>query len=163
MGIDLDTLTSLCQKFLDTPLLLRFNGNFAQVKSSAAFYPPQCCLPGLVPEDVAICGKNMTMGGKVVVSAEDNPCHTTETFFTWDALKGINLDISILIIDGLLFFLILVLIEMKAFSRVWSWTKNHLPGYFTYTVLREELDSDVKEEQERMEGGSTDILQVWRT
>ena len=61
------------------------------------------------------------------------------------------------------FFLILVLIEMKAFSRVWSWTKNHLPGYFTYTVLREELDSDVKEEQERMEGGSTDILQVWRT
>ena len=34
MGIDLDTLTSLCQKFQETPLLLRFNGNFAQVKSS---------------------------------------------------------------------------------------------------------------------------------
>ena len=39
--------------------------------------------------------------------------------------------------------------------------KNHIPGYFKFTPLIEELDGDVKEEQERAkEEGSSDILRV---
>ena len=42
--------------------------------------------------------------------------------------------------------------------------KNHIPGYFKFTPLSEELDEDVKEEQERVKEtnpqGSSDILRV---
>merc|ERR1740116_815103 len=42
--------------------------------------------------------------------------------------------------------------------------KNHIPGYFKFTPLSEELDGDVKEEQERVKEtnpeGSSDILRV---
>ena len=42
--------------------------------------------------------------------------------------------------------------------------KNHIPGYFKFTPLSEELDEDVKEEQERVKEmnpqGSFDILRV---
>jgi len=100
----------------------------------------------------------------VVIQADENPCHTTESFFTWDALRGINLDIVLLLVDGLLLFLLLVLIESKALARLWSHMKNLIPGYFKYTQLSEELDGDVKEEQERVKEtnpqASSDILRV---
>ena len=45
-----------------------------------------------------------------------------------------------------------------------SHAKNHIPGYFKFTPLLEELDEDVKEEQERMKEtnpqGGSDILRV---
>ena len=45
-----------------------------------------------------------------------------------------------------------------------SYLKNHIPGYFKFTPLSEELDEDVKEEQERVKEtnsqGSSDILRV---
>ena len=45
-----------------------------------------------------------------------------------------------------------------------SHTKNHIPGYFKFAPLLEELDEDVKEEQERVKEtnpeGSSDILRV---
>ena len=56
---------------------------------------------------------------QVVIEADENPCHTTESFFTWDALRGINLDILLLLVDGVLLFLLLVLIESKALARLW--------------------------------------------
>ena len=56
---------------------------------------------------------------QVVIEASENPCHEVESFFTWDALRGINLDILILLVDGVLLFLLLVLIESKALARLW--------------------------------------------
>ena len=45
-----------------------------------------------------------------------------------------------------------------------SHMKNLIPGYFKYTQLSEELDGDVKEEQERVKEtnpqASSDILRV---
>jgi ATP-binding cassette subfamily A (ABC1) protein 3 len=79
-------------------------------------------------------------------------------------LRGINLDIVLLLVDGVLLFLLLVLIESKALARLWSHMKNHIPGYFKFTPLSEEMDGDVKEEQERVKEtnpeGSSDILHV---
>ena len=110
--------------------LIKFSGNSAQ-----------CCLPSLLPQEFAICGKDLSVNGKVqrgndkfhmfldepynhslhqvVIEADENPCHTTESFFTWDALRGINLDIVLLLVDGVLLFLLLVLIESKALARLW--------------------------------------------
>ena len=85
-----------------------------------------------MPPDLAICGKDIVVDGRVVVPASQNKCHTTESFFTWDPLRGINMDIMMLIVDGLLFFLILVLIESKGLSKIWAWAKDHIPGYYSY-------------------------------
>ena len=42
-----------------------------------------------------------------------------------------------------------------------SLAKDHIPGYFKFVPLSEELDGDVEEEQERVkETGSSDILRV---
>ena len=69
----------------------------------------------------AICGKNISLG-PVVIPASDIPCHQTErlvfsivdpglvviiSFYTWHPLRGINTDILMLFVDGLLFFIIL--------------------------------------------------------
>ena len=56
---------------------------------------------------------------QVVIEASENLCHEVESFFTWDALRGINLDILTLLVDGILLFLLLVLIESKALARLW--------------------------------------------
>jgi hypothetical protein len=115
-----------------------------------------------VSPDVAICGKDLSVGGRVVVNATENPCHTAESFYTWDALRGINLDITMLIVDSILFFLALVFIETKLLARVWAWAKEHIPGYYTATAEPKELESDVAREQARVEGsdGDEDILKV---
>ena len=58
--------------------------------------------------EYAICGTNITFGtatGTVVIPATDIPCHEIESFYTWEPLKGINLDILMLFIDGLLYFM----------------------------------------------------------
>ena len=57
-----------------------------------------------VPEH-AICGTNITLGPGQIIPAADIPCHQIESFYTWHPLKGINLDILMLFIDGLLYFL----------------------------------------------------------
>ena len=58
-----------------------------------------------VPAEHAICGTNITLGNGQIIPATDIPCHQIESFYTWHPLKGINLDILMLFIDGLLYFL----------------------------------------------------------
>ena len=53
----------------------------------------------------AVCGRNITVSPGQVIPASDIPCHQIETFYTWHPLRGINLDILMLFIDGLLYFL----------------------------------------------------------
>ena len=119
-------------KFETAGLFLIYCNLLQLIKFSSS---AECCLPVLVPSEFAICGKNLTMNGKVggkshlftlplsicqvVIEASENPCHEVESFFTWDALRGINLDILILLVDGVLLFLLLVLIESKALARLW--------------------------------------------
>ena len=59
-----------------------------------------------VKPEFAVCGKNHTYSGGFIPASEV-PCHQIESFYTWHPLKGINLDILMLLIDGLLYFLFL--------------------------------------------------------
>ena len=56
--------------------------------------------------------------GLITIPASDVPCHEIESFYTWDDLKGINLDITMLFIDGLLYFLLIVMIETRLLYKV---------------------------------------------
>merc|ERR1719376_872412 len=116
----------------------------------------------LVPAKYAICGKNITLG-PVVIPASDIPCHLTESFYTWHPLRGINTDILMLFVDGLLFFMILVLIESKVVYRIAAVLKDIIPGYYTYQADHEDLDDDVLKEQERVvQENNSDVLRVFQ-
>ena len=58
-----------------------------------------------VTPEYAVCGRNITIPPDTVIPASDIPCHQIQSFYTWHPLRGINLDILMLFIDGLLYFL----------------------------------------------------------
>ena len=105
--------------------------------------------------------------GLITIPASDVPCHEIESFYTWDDLKGINLDITMLFIDGMLYFLLIVMIETRLLYKVLEMAKNRMPGYYKYKVVdtqQADLDDDVTEEQKRVATNiqpQTDVLKVF--
>ena len=104
--------------------------------------------------------------GLITIPAADVPCHEIESFYTWDDLKGINLDITMLFIDGMLYFLLIVMIETRLLYKVLEMAKNWMPGYYKYKVVdtQADLDDDVSEEQKRVATNiqpQTDVLKVF--
>jgi len=68
-----------------------------------------------------------------------------------------------LFVDGLLFFMILVLIESKVVDRIMAVLRDIIPGYYTYQVDHEDLDDDVLKEQERVvQENNSDVLRVFQ-
>ena len=118
----------------------------------------------VVKPEAAICGKNLTFGF-ITIPATDIPCHQIESFYTWHDLKGINLDITMLFIDGMLFFLMIVLIETRVLYKVLELAKSRMPGYYKYKVdTQADLDRDVSEEQKRVATNTepqADVLKVF--
>jgi len=149
-GLARDTLSYVCEKYSEIPQLILANKQYVQ-----------CCMEGLVAAKYAICGKNISLG-PVVIPASDIPCHQTESFYTWHPLRGINTDILMLFVDGLLFFIILVLIESKAVYKIVALLRDIIPGYYTYQADHEDLDDDVLREQERvLQDNNSDVLRTF--
>jgi len=149
-GLARDTLSYVCEKYSEIPQLILANKQYVQ-----------CCMEGLVPAKYAICGKNISLG-PMVIPASDIPCHQTESFYTWHPLRGINTDILMLFVDGLLFFIILVLIESKAVYKIVALLRDIIPGYYTYQADHEDLDDDVLREQERvLQDNNSDVLRTF--
>ena len=117
-----------------------------------------------VKSEAAICGKNLTFG-LISIPATDVPCHNISSFYTWDDLKGINLDITMLFIDGMLYFLMIVMIETRLLYKVLEMAKSRMPGYYKYKVdTQTDLDDDVSEEQKRVAINNqtgADVLKVF--
>ena len=118
----------------------------------------------LVKSEAAICGRDLTFGF-ITIPATDIPCHEIESFYTWDELKGINLDITMLFIDGMLYFLMIVMIETRLLYKLLEMAKTRMPGYYKYEVdTQSELDDDVCEEQRRVATNTQpqeDVLKVF--
>eukprot|EP00092_Neocalanus_flemingeri_P060351 GFUD01072319.1.p1 GENE.GFUD01072319.1~~GFUD01072319.1.p1 ORF type:complete len:1563 (-),score=388.51 GFUD01072319.1:54-4385(-) len=151
-GIQRETLEYICQKYSEIPQLILANKQYVQ-----------CCMEDLVDPKYAICGKNITVGPDFVIPGSELPCHQIESFYTWDPLKGINLDILMLFVDGCLFFLILVLIETKILYKILASLKERIPGYYTFQNEEHLLDDDVQIEQERVNSNDAenDVLKVF--
>jgi len=151
-GIQRETLQFICKKYTEVPELILANKQYVQ-----------CCMDDLVDPQYAICGKNITViSQNTVIPGTDIPCHEIESFYTWDPLRGINLDMLMLCVDGCLFFLILVLIETKILYKLLGFIKERLPGFYTFEKNDQMLDNDVQNEQERVNhDADNDILKVF--
>jgi len=132
-SVELDTLVFICKGLIDKPQALIASQSLQKIA--------QCCMPHLVGPENQACDKNLTIS---------IPCHETKSFFTFDALNGINLDIIMLCVDGLIYFIILVMIEAKFFARLKVMVQEMIPGYYQIKQVEETLDDDVEEEQKRI-------------
>jgi len=83
------------------------------------------------------------------------PCHETKSFFTFDALNGINLDVIMLCVDGLIYFIILVMIEAKFVARLRVMIQEMIPSYYQIKAVESTLDDDVEAEQRRINGDAS--------
>ena len=145
-GLDQETLSSMCEMFILRPEMLYVDANQQYA---------QCCQVPIVDESIAICGTNLTVGGVDVLPVAE--CHKAKTMFNWDQLRGINIDLLCLVGDIILYVGILLAIEIGLVTRLRAryatWRRKHVykkPDESLRTPLLE-LDSDVKEEKDRIE------------
>merc|ERR1711892_839905 len=103
-GIKLEDLTTICKLFKEDLSLIVNPGNY---KTS------MCCDTAWnVPEEYAICGKTFD---NIVV----NNCVEDASFWTFDYLKGINIDVILLCINAATFWVILIFIETNLIKKGW--------------------------------------------
>ena len=69
-----------------------------------------------------------------------------ESFWTWEALDGINIDVLTLVINVFIFWTILILIEMDLVKLLWIKIKEELYG--SRVALPTHIDNDVKLEKD---------------
>jgi len=154
-GIELDTLINICQTFKEKPMTMAMNPGYIK-----------CCIGDVVGEENQVCDTDVSFNGHLIFNATDIPCHKMESFFTFDPLKGINLDVIMLFVDGLIYFLILVMIEAKFVARLRVMIQGILPGYYRIkNKIDDAVDDDVEAEQLRINnnrepGAKDDVLQV---
>ena len=112
-----------------------------------------------VSEDYAICGSILHAGvGDLTKDFYIHPCVEPESFWTFDYLYGINIDVIILFVDIIVFWTILTLIETNVLSR--GWTKLMERIYGNEVETPKNIDDDVLEEQKSVYDNKDNMMRV---
>ncbi|XP_023336664.1 retinal-specific ATP-binding cassette transporter [Eurytemora carolleeae] len=144
--ISKEILTAACSTAKESPALLQS----PQIRNYL-----QCCMEYLVGEENVMCDVPLIVPITPSVTALNItiPCHTIKSFYTWDPLQGINTDLVMLVIDGVLLFALLVLIETRLLPRLIEKIKGmSIVSGCWYKIPETSylLDDDVLDEQERV-------------
>ena len=75
-------------------------------------------------------------------------CLEIKNLFSWDEMKGINLDIVFFVMNTLIFGILLVLIEKKVFRSLKNVCKSSKSS--VSSTDKEDLDDDVETERKRV-------------
>ena len=106
-------------------------------------------------EENAICGQ--------IVPPLDKPIHAcvqAESYWTFDYVYGINIDIIILSIDIVLFWVILTLIETNLLNI--GWTKLKEKYYGASVSSTAQVDDDVQKEKDSIYANNDNLMRVRR-
>ena len=105
--ITLDELTTICKIFTEDLKLLV--GNEKNNKTA------MCCdTQWSVPNEYAICGQNLDFNG---FSVPVHECVEESSYWNFDYQKGINIDVIILCINVVIFWVILIFIETNVIKK----------------------------------------------
>ena len=149
--VKIDQLETACELFHNDPGSY-FSGQNAQSNQQTA----ACCDSrwGVQPE-YAICGTYLQTASK---NYTIHKCVEQDSFWTFDLILGINIDVIILCIDIVLFWIILALIETNILSKAWTKIKE---SYYGKTVVRPtNIDDDVKKEQESVYNNNDNLMRI---
>ena len=152
---NLDQLEPTCKLFKEDPVIYFLN-QFNQDNNNTA----ACCDTYVgVSEDYAICGSILHAGeGDLTKDFYIHPCVEPESFWTFDYLYGINIDVIILFVDIIVFWTILTLIETNVLSR--GWTKLMERIYGNEVETPKNIDDDVLEEQKSVYDNKDNMMRV---
>ena len=153
--VSLDQLEPTCKLFKEDPLLY-FVGQYNQDNNNTA----ACCDTYVgVSEEYAICGTTIhAQVGDISKDLYIHPCVEPESFWTFDYLYGINIDVIILFVDIILFWTLLTLIETNVLSR--GWTKLMEKVYGNEVEKPNNIDDDVLEEQKSVYDNKDNLMRV---
>ena len=140
--IQLEQLEATCKLFKDTPEKY-FNTSNNRLLESYINTATCCDQQWGVSAENAICG---TANNNISVPV---PCREAESYWTYDLLYGINIDVIILLIDAVLFWLILGLIESKLLGRGWTKLKESYHG--SSVDQPASVDDDVQREKDSVD------------
>jgi ATP-binding cassette subfamily A (ABC1) protein 3 len=96
----------------------------------------ECCSSKYVASDIALCDLSVNI-----------PCHNITSLYTWNKLVGINIDLIWMACTFLFYIVILMLLELKVFARLWAKIHKAKKGAQTTESI---LDSDVDTEKKRI-------------
>ena len=149
----MDQLERICKLFKEDPLTYldpRISQNNNNNKTAA------CCDQAWgVTEDNAICGQILPP-----IPVPVHACVEAESFWTFDYVYGINIDIIILSIDIVLFWVILTLIESNLLNI--GWTKLKERYYGSSVRSADQVDDDVQKEKDSIYANNDNLMRVRR-
>ena len=130
----LEKLTTICRLFTEDSSY--FTGYETEKNNKTA----ACCdSQWNVPEDYAICGKE-------VHGFQIHGCVEEASYWTFDKLNGINIDVIILCVNVVLFWVILIFIETNVIKKGWIKLKEMIYG--SEVSRPEVVDEDVQKERD---------------
>ena len=140
--VDPDFLNQVCVLAKDDPMQFMNNQNLL------AYI--QCCQSPYV--NFTLCGTNTTIAG---FDFTYPACHETKTPYSWDELNGINIDLIWLASMAVIYYGLLVLIEMGITKKVWTQIVKVLRGQAQDVEDSSTLDEDVVAERNRVHEAMT--------
>ena len=145
----MDQLERICKLFKENPVSY-FGFNQDNNKTAA------CCDQAWgVTEDNAICGQYLPP-----IPFPIHSCVQPESFWTFDYVYGINIDVIILAIDIVIFWVILTLLETNLLNIGWIKLKEK---YYGPSVSTSGLvDEDVQREKDSIYSNNDNLMRVSR-
>ena len=145
----LDQLERICKLFKEDPVSY-FSDNPNNNKTAA------CCDEAWgVTEDNAICGQFLPQ-----ISSSIHACVEPESYWTFDYVYGINIDVIILSIDIVIFWVILTLLETNLLNI--GWTKLKEKYYGASVSTSGQVDEDVQKEKDSIYANNDNLMRVRR-
>ena len=105
--------------------------------------------------NASICGKELQGASNIYTIMS---CVTMKSYWTWDKLDGINIDVVILAVDCLLFWTLLVMIEAGYLKKGWTKLKEKMYGASVERPVS--VDDDVKTEEESVYNNEDNLMRV---
>ena len=151
--VNLDQLEATCKLFKENPASYFYEVSQSNITAA-------CCDTEVgVSEEYAICGK--TIQAEIVDKIADfhiQSCVESESFWTFDHINGINIDVIILCVNIIISWTLLTLIETNILKRVW--TKLMESIYGNEVEVPKNIDDDVLEEQESVYDNKDNLMRV---
>ena len=152
--VTLDQLERICKLFTEAPDSYFGNPVNQNNNDTAA-----CCdTKWGVSEEYSICGTLLPNSLLPFLPYPIHQCVEPESYWTFDYVYGINIDIIILTIDVFLFWTILTLLETNHLKVSWSKMKER---YYRSSVHRPgQEDDDVQKEKDSVYSNKDNLMRV---
>ena len=152
--VTLDQLERICKLFTEAPDSYFSNPLNQNNNNTAA-----CCDSTWgVSDQFSICGSLLPSNNFPIFSYPIHDCVQPESYWTFDYIYGINIDVIILTVHILIFWTILTLLETNMIKI--GWTKLKEKRYGNTVSGGDQVDDDVQKEKDNIYANEDNLMRV---